>query len=261
MSSNNTTSIGTKLKKGRFEIQKNIHVFMREMLRYYDVYLLSGTLTIKAITFQLLTFFTTLPNWVIGIFYFLEFFFLFTRVAMEYHRKKKQESLYIEMSNIRFKYIIIVYGTIIGGCMWSNPNWDGAGAALICGILYYLSNNLLISASLTIHTKDVEFTEKIQNYKKVVVLNEKAKPKIIAEKGTENKKQEAEITVEEEKPETTAMRKKLQNFLYRIKTAKATGDEKTASKRTNDMMKFMEEIEMDFPEMTLIYEQKLQELD
>ena len=254
-------NLAKTLKTKRFAIQKSIHLVMREMMRYFDIYLLLGAIIIKGFVFGILQYTSTIPPIIMSILFILEFFFLFTRIALEYHRKKNQQNIYLSVSNNRLKYTlgVLIYIPIV--ILFEKFDWQHAGLGAFLNTIYYYSNILLASAAMSIHTKDTQFTEKMVGMKKTIVLNSKVEPKIIAEKGTENKKQEAEITVEEEKPETTAMRKKLQNFLYRIKTAKATGDEKTASKRTNDMMKFMEEIEMDFPEMTLIYEQKLQELD
>jgi len=262
---NNGKNFAKTLRIKRFEIQKNVHLVMREMLRYFDVYLLAGSFITKVITFQLLEWSTKIPPFIVGIIYFFEFFFMFTRVAMEYHRKKKQQFIFTEVSRLRTHYTTIIYIGIVSAHLFSDFSFYSAAWAAFNAVLYFLSNNLLASAALTIHTKDVEFTEKYVGMRKQIVLNEKPQPKIIEVKkqSYQGQTETEQFTKSQDNSKTLGeeqLRKKAQNILYRIKVYSNGGHQDQVQNKKAELMELLEEYETTYPEITQVYWEKLEEL-
>lgn len=249
MESTDKTNYAKTLKTKRFEIQKNIHLFMREMMRYFDIYLLAGAITIKGFVFGLLQYTTSTPPIILSILFVLEFFFLFTRIALEYHRKKNQQTIFVEVSNNRAKYTTGVYVGIAIAVIYTETSWLGFGFALFLNALYYYSNILLASAAVSIHTKDAQFTEKYVGMKKTIVLAEKKEPQIIAVKTTENQRPKAQETTAGPNEEETKLKKKFDNLLYRLRVAENNGDKTKSTEIKNNILEIIDNNEIDYPEL------------
>lgn len=236
------TNFTAKTKKARFEIQKNIHIFMREMMRYYDIYLLIGTVSLKSATIALFQYTSKAPNVIIGLLCACEFFFMFTRIGQEYQRAKKQTTIYAETISMRGKYIAIIYAILVLGGLFNEFTLDSLLQGLVCGLIYYISNMILAAASVTIHTKDAQFSAKYIKGKPVVILNSKAEPKIIEERKekrfeepTEKEEENQNLTVEQAK-------KKYSNMKAQLKRVQERKDSAGAQKEVDKIKSFLDDL-------------------
>ena len=244
-------SFTAKTKKTRFEMQKNIHIFMREMMRYFDIYLLSGSVILKGFVFGIIMYVSEVIPIIMSVLFTTEFFFLFTRIALEYHRKKNQQNVFIEVSNNRFKYTVGVFIYIPIIILWTEFSWTAAGLGLFLNAVYYYSNILLSSAAVAIHTKDVQFTEKMIGLKKTIVLNSKAEAKIIEEKKTHPFENNSEAKEALADLTESQVRKKFSNMKTQMKRYKeAKQGQKIAEQigKITDFLKEVDEIDSDLYE-------------
>lgn len=207
-------NIFAKSKKTRFAIQKNIHLFFREMLRYYDIYLLFGVICTKSLYLFLASEKLAVPNFIVGIIAAFEFFLIFARVGMEYQRKKKMENIYKEMLQVQF-YLRVSFVILMLVCgIWAERSWLQFGLIIFTIGCFIASNQLLKAAAVTIHTKDVEFVEKISGYKRAIEIYEpKAlahakQPEIIAEPEVQKYEFAGKSWTESQ------LKKKFQNLLF-----------------------------------------------
>lgn len=231
-----------KTKKTRFQVQKNIHIFMREMMRYFDIYLLSGSIILKGFVFGIIMYVSEVIPIIMSVLFTMEFFFLFTRIALEYHRKKNQQNVFIEVSNNRFKYTIGVFVYIPIIILWTEFSWTAAGLGLFLNAVYYYSNILLSSAAVAIHTKDVQFTEKMIGLKKTIVLNSKAEAKIIEEKKQQKFEAAPEKEEEVEKLSVEQIRKKYSNMKTQLKRVQERGDKQAISLQIDKIETFLDDL-------------------
>ena len=233
---NQEKNIFQKSKKTRFAIQKNIHLFMREMLRYYDIYLLFGVFCTKSLYLFLASEKLGVPNFIVGIIAAFEFFLIFARVGMEYQRKKKLENIYKEMLQVQF-YIRVSFVVIMVICgLWKELSWLQLGVIIFSIGCFIASNQLLKAAAVTIHTKDVEFVEKVSGYKRAIEIYEPkalanaTQPKIIAEPEVQKYDFAGKSWTEGQ------LKKKFQNLLFAYSEAKKEKDEKKAEKTQLQMI-------------------------
>lgn len=233
---NQEKNIFAKSKKTRFAIQKNIHLFFREMLRYYDIYLLFGVICTKSLYLFLASEKLAVPNFIVGIIAAFEFFLIFARVGMEYQRKRKMQNIYAEMLQVQF-YIRISFVLIMVICgIWAERSWLQFGMIIFTIGCFIASNQLLKAAAVTIHTKDVEFVEKIQGYKRAIEIYEPkalanaAQPTIIAEPEV------MKIEFAGKSWTESQLKKKFQNLLFAHSEATREKNTTKAEKIYNQML-------------------------
>lgn len=258
---NQEKNIFQKSKKTRFAIQKTIHLFIREMLRYYDIYLLLGVFCTKSLYLFISSEKLGVPNLIIGIIAAFEFFLIFARVGMEYQRKKQMQNIYKEMLQVQF-YIRISFVIIMVICgLWAEFSILQLGQIIFSIGCFVASNQLLKAAAVTIHSKDVEFVEKLTGYKRAIeiyqpkTLEHAQQPKIIAEE--EGKKYDFAGKSWSE----SQLKKKFQNLLFNHSEALKEKNKSKMEKILSQMLDLKILAKRENLEIYKYISEKLNELD
>jgi hypothetical protein len=233
---NKEKNIFQKSKATRFAFQKTIHLFIREMLRYYDIYLLLGVLCTKTLYLYLANEKLSVPNFIVGIIAAFEFFLIFARVGMEYQRKKNMQNIYAEMLSVQF-YIRISFVIIMVICgFWVEFSMLQLGQIIFSVGCFVASNQLLKAAAVTIHSKDVEFVEKLSGYKRAIEIYE---PKALANAAQSEIIAEAKVQKYDFAGKSwseSQLKKKFQNLLFNHSEASKEKNKRKMEKILSQML-------------------------